>query len=192
MNVSYNFKDFTGSDISLLIQAINVLGEDLIGLELGVLRGDSSMTILQNCSIKKLYLVDNWKPYYDYLKTIPDGQPAYYMDQINQELNEFMTRHKIKYSGYGERVSIMKENSIKAANLIKNNYLDFIFFDAMMTEDQTFQEALAFFPKIKKGGFFMGHDADTKQVIEPINKVKQIFKNENKLYSYGNTFLFKI
>lgn len=192
MILSYNFKNFINSDISFLIQAINVLGEDLVGLELGVLRGDSSMTILQNCSIKKLYLVDNWEPYYDYLKTIPDGQPAYYMDQINQELNEFMTRHKIKYSGCSEKVDIIKEDSIKAANLIENNSLDFIFFDAMMTEDQTFQEALAFFPKIKKGGFFMGHDADTDQVIKPINKVKQHFKNENKLFCYGNTFLFKI
>ena len=94
--MKYNFKNYLQSDITFLIQAINVLGEDLVGLELGVLRGDSSMTILHNCSIKKLYLIDNWKPYYDYLKTIPDGQPASYMDEINQEVNEFLTRHKIK------------------------------------------------------------------------------------------------
>lgn len=189
----YDFKNYLQSDITLLIQAINVLGEDLVGLELGVLRGDSSMTILHNCSIKKLYLIDNWKPYYDYLKTIPDGQPTSYMDEINQEVNEFLTRHKIKNSGYNDKVEIIKEDSIKASTFIQDDHLDFIFFDAMMTESQTYEEAFAYLPKVKKGGIFIGHDANAlQQVISPIEKVKAHFKNNNKIHSFGNTFCFRI
>ena len=193
MNLHYNYKDYTKSDIAPLIQAINAIGENLTGLELGVLRADSSMTILQNCSVKKLFLIDNWKPYHDYLKIKPDGEPSYYMDAINQEINEFMTMHKIKYSQHSEKVKIIKEDSLVASKLIKDESLDFIFFDAMMTENQTFEEASAFFPKIKKGGFFMGHDAEClDQVITPLNKVKEYFHNTNQIYSYANTFLFRV
>lgn len=191
--MKYNFKNYLQSDITLLIQAINTLGEGLVGLELGVLRGDSSMTILHNCSIEKLYLIDNWKPYHDYLKTIPDGKPASYMDEINQEVNEFLTRHKIKNSGHTNKVEIIKEDSIKASAFIPDNHLDFIFFDAMMTESQTYKEAFAYLPKVKKGGIFMGHDANAlQQVISPIEKVKTHFKNDNKINSFGNTFCFRI
>ena len=61
----------TNSDIMPHILAINTMGNNLIGLELGVFKGDSFLTILHNCNnVKKLYGVDNWKPYYDFLKPI--------------------------------------------------------------------------------------------------------------------------
>ena len=72
----YNFKNNSGTDIAPLIQAINVIGQDLVGCELGAHRGYSTMTMLHNCSLKKLFVIDNWKPYIDYLKQEPDGQPA--------------------------------------------------------------------------------------------------------------------
>lgn len=192
MELTYNFKDFR-SDIQYLIQAINVMGEDLVGLELGVFRGDSSMTILHNCSIKKLYLVDNWKPYHDFLKPIPDGKPAYFVNQIDSEINEFLTRHAIKYSGMSEKVEIIKKDSLDALEHIENESLDFIFFDAMMSQKQSFAEAMAYYPKIKKGGFFMGHDSNAiEQVLIPIKSVKKYYNNCNTLHTYQNSFLFKI
>ncbi|SVD12404.1 uncharacterized protein METZ01_LOCUS365258, partial [marine metagenome] len=71
--------------------------------------------------------------------------------------------------------------------------LDFIFFDAMVTEKQTYAEAMAYYPKIKKGGWFMGHDAECNlQVIKPIERIKQKFDNSNELVIYNNCFLFKV
>ena len=50
-----NYKDFNKSDVSPLILSINMMGENLVGLELGVFRGESFMTILHNCdNVKKL------------------------------------------------------------------------------------------------------------------------------------------
>lgn len=193
MNSNFNFKDYNKADVLLLVQAINTIGEDLIGLELGVLRADSSMAILHNCSIQKLYLVDNWKPYADYLKTNPDGEPAYHCNEAECEFNEFISRHRIKYSNSEERVQIIKEDSLIAVNYIPDESLDFIFFDAMMNQKQTYEEAMAYYPKIKKGGYFMGHDADAvKQVIDPIHNVKKYYLNNNKIHTYLNTFLFKV
>ena len=189
----YNFKDFIQADISFLIQAINVLGENLIGCELGVERGHSSMTILDNCSLKKLYLIDNWKPYVDFLKTEPDGKPGYEANHMESEINEFLCRHHIKYSSEKDKTEIIKKDSLEAVHDIEDQSLDFIFFDAMMSEEQTFNEAKAYYLKIKKNGYFMGHDAVAKkQVIEPLKKVKKIYNNNNKIFTYNNTFLFKI
>ena len=190
---NYNFKDNTTTDIALLIQAINLIGSNLIGLELGTLKGESAMTILHNCSIKKLYIVDNWKPYSDYLKSSPDGLAAYHVPECYQEVNEFITRNYIKYSGQSEKVEIIKEESMTAVKKIKNEDLDFIFFDAMMTEEQTYREAMAYYSKIKKGGYFMSHDAVCmEQVVEPIKKVKELYSNDNPIHIYANTLVFRV
>ena len=181
------------SDVSDLIIAINTLGEDLVGLELGVLKGESFLTMLNYCNIKKLYGVDSWRPYTDFLKNIPDGKPAYGVTIQEQEINRFITYHSIKYCKHRDKAEIIEKDSMEAVKQIPDNSLDFIFFDAMMTEKQSYEEAKAYYPKIKKGGFFTGHDADAKeQVIKPIEKVKKEYNNNNKLIIFNNCFLFKI
>ena len=192
MELTHSFRNHR-SDVQYLVQAINTIGDNLVGLELGVFRGESSMTILHNCSIKQLYLIDHWKPYYDFIKPVPDGQPAKIVTEIEAELNEFLTRHAIKYSGMSEKVQIIKEDSLDAVKHIEDESLDFLFFDAMLNEEQSFEEAVAYYPKIKKGGFFMGHDAHcNKQVIKPIERVKEHFNNLNSVHIYLDSFLFKI
>jgi predicted O-methyltransferase YrrM len=188
----YNFKNNSGTDIAPLIQAINVIGQDLVGCELGAHRGYSTMTMLHNCSLKKLFVIDNWKPYVDYLKQEPDGQPAYIINEIDSEINEFLFNNHLKYSGSQDKVSIIKKDSLDAVKTLQDNSLDFLFFDAMLDKNQTYEEAHAFYPKLKQSGYFMGHDANCfQQVIEPINKFKSEVGNTNKLMIYNNTFLFK-
>lgn len=187
----YSYKD-NKADISPLILAINTLGENLIGLELGVYQANSTITILHNCSIKKLYAIDNWKPYYDCLRIIPDNQVSFVIDEKQSEINKFLSFHNIKYSGSKEKIKIIEKDSIEALKEIKDYSLDFIFFDATVTEEQSYEEAKAVYNKIKKGGYFTGHDANCIQhVIEPIKKVMKEHNNNNKLYSYQNCFLFK-
>ena len=56
----YNFVDAL-TDIRSAVLLIGLHGKDLIGLELGVFRAESHLTILQNCpNVKKLYGIDNW------------------------------------------------------------------------------------------------------------------------------------
>jgi|TARA_R100000426_G_scaffold1263_2_gene2269 hypothetical protein len=192
-DITCDYRDCDSADIGPLIQAINMLGENLVGLELGVDKGESSLTILHNCSIQKLYLIDSWKPYDDWLKTKPDGKPAYSVNRMDIELCEFLTRLKVKYSGMSDNVEIIKKDSLDAVKSISDLSLDFIFFDAMMTKEQSYNEAHAYYPKIKKGGIFMGHDANAiEQVMKPIASIKQYYNNKNKIHRYLNTFLFKI
>ena len=183
------------SDISALILAINTMGNNLIGLELGVCTGDSFMTILHNCNnVKKLYGVDSWKPYYDFIKPNPDGKPAYFVNEQQSEFNRFIFFWQLKYgTNKSHNFEIIEKDSLIAAKDISDNSLDFMFFDAMLTEEQTYAEALAYYPKIKKGKYFLGHDALCDlQVIKPIEKVKQKFNNSNEIVIYGNCFLFMV
>ena len=92
----------------------------------------------------------------------------------------------------GSKYQIIEKDSLEAVDEIPDESLDFIFFDAMMTDDQTFQEAIAYYPKIKKGGYFMGDDAFcTKQVIDPIIEVMNHYGNKNKLTVYNRVFFFR-
>lgn len=191
--MQYNLKHYNQSDISPLILAINTLGKNLIGLELGVFRAKSLITILHNCDIQKLYGVDNWLPYEDYLKGVPDGKPAYRITERDQELNKFNSYHLIKHADPENKIKIIEKDSLEAVKEIEDNSLDFIFFDAMMTEEQTYNEAMAYYPKIKKNGLFTGHDAMCySQVIKPIKKVKEHYSNHNSIISYSDCFMFKI
>jgi len=191
--MTYSFKNHDKADVTNLIMAINLLGENLVGLELGVFQGSSLMTILHNCSIKKLYGVDHWKGYTDYLSREPNYQPVYTVSDEDSEYNKLTALHRIKHSGMKDKVTIIEADSLEAVKKIKDKSLDFIFFDAMMDEDQTYNEALAYYPKIKSGGYFMGDDAFCKeQVIMPLTRVLKHYKNVNSIVTYGRCFMFKI
>lgn len=194
-NKNYSFKNNIRCDVTSLIQAINTLGDDLVGCELGVEKGKSSFTILDNCSIKRLYLIDNWEPYVDYIasgKSEPN-KPFYGVDEKEQDLNEMTFHHFLKYSSSKDKVVILKKDSKQAVLDIPDQSLDFIFFDAMLTKEQSFEEAYLYYPKIKKGGLFTGHDANSiTQVLKPVQKIKEMYGNHNKIKIYNDTFLFRI
>ena len=190
----FTHRNNINSDIQPLILAINIMGKNLTGLELGVLRGESFMTILHNCNnVDKLIGVDNWKPYSDYIKNEPDGEPAYTVGEKESEYNKYVTSLNLKYGNVDNRYKIIEKDSLEAINDIEDESLDFIFFDAMMSAKQTFEEGMAYYKKIKRGGFFTGHDSNAiEQVMKPIEKVKQNYNNTNELVIYSNCFLFKI
>ena len=108
-------------------------------------------------------------------------------------MNKFITLSNLKYWWNDTKFEIIPKDSMEAIKEIPDESLDFLFFDAMMSEEQTYQEALAYYPKLKKGGYFMGDDAHcTKQVITPIMKVMDKFKNKNRLTVYNRVFFFKV
>ena len=64
----YHAYDFTISfpDVRSLLLAIDLLGPDTVGVEVGLFRAESFCTILQGCqNVKTLYGVDPWVPYVD-------------------------------------------------------------------------------------------------------------------------------
>jgi len=189
---NYNFKDCQ-SDIKSVIHLINLQGNNLIGLELGILRGESFCTVLQNCpNVKLLYGVDSWKPFTDFLIKDYDGKtPAYCIDEKKIETFKFIAYHNIKYSGHKYKTIILEKDHLEALEDIPNNYLDFIFLDNYLNFQDALETIEKWFPKVKNNGLFMGHDINCEPIFEALNIfLKKI--NYTKLISiFDNTWAIK-
>lgn len=189
--MNYNFNNTT-PDAKSIIHLIAQQGNNLIGLELGVLKGESFCCMLDSCpNIKTLYGIDTWEPYDDYLAAEHRTTPVYSVDKKIQEVNEFLTRHNIKWCNNGHKAKIIKKDSNKCASKFKNNYLDFIFFDTYMTREQAIKDLELWIPKIKKGGLVMGHDWGAIDIKETVLNYRKKHNIKNILSVYDNTWVWR-
>jgi len=186
----YQFKDTEWSrqsDIQSLIHTINLLGDDLVGVELGVFEGQSFCTMLQNCpNIKTLYGVDSYLPYEDYIKDDYDGAPKYFRDEKEMEIIKLVSYHRIKYSGMKEKVIFYERDSNDVVKEFVNESIDFIFIDTCLTEHQAKNDIELWYPIVKKGGLFSGHDWNSKQIQRPVNEFREKNNIKNNLSTFYN------
>lgn len=162
-----NYKDFK-SDISPLVMTINLLGSDLVGLELGINRSDSFMTLLENCpNISKLYGVDNFKPHHDiWNDRVVDGME---LDMIRAES---LSKHL--HSPHKNKIVFIEKNSLDAAAEIEDGSLDFIFIDADHSYEAVLADLKAWYPKVKSGGLMAGHDIYYSPVTKAVNEFREM------------------
>ncbi len=125
------------------------LARNGVGAEIGVGWGEFSKTILQNAEPRLLYLVDNWtqQPYEVY-----GDDPANYDQKIkdsayHQVLSWFLT---------DDRVRVVKGDSLDVAKDLPDGWLDWLYLDA--NHLQCDADLRAWWPKVKTGGWLMGHD----------------------------------
>jgi len=189
---SYDFTD-APADIKSLIHCINLQGKNLVGLELGVFRGVSFCTVLQNCpNIKTLHGVDSWKPYKDYLKDPYDDKSwAYEMDQKEIEYIKFQALHTIKYSGYQNKAVIHEKDSNEALQEFEDNSLDFIFIDTFLSYEQAVNDIKNWYPKVKQGGLFAGHDWHVSVIKRAVNDFRENNNIDSTLSSFDKCWVWK-
>lgn len=148
------------------------LGDDVVGLEIGTCRAESTAFLLDKCpNIIKLYTIDPYKAYDDW-----NGE-------ITQDvLNKFMKVAKKNLKQYGDRVQMIRETSSDAAEKIKTitdkAEFDFIFVDGDHSYDATYSDCEKYYPLLKKGGLFCGHDYSS---IEAVNKAVNTFRDNYKI-----------
>ena len=126
-----------------------------VGAELGVYQGKTSLHLLENHPELKMYLIDIWNKIHwlPKEKFIPGSELYVHYDQ---KKNEKMCR-----SGclkYGKRATIFKAVSWESATFFPDNFLDFVFIDAVHSEEGVARDIMAFYPKVKVGGWITGHD----------------------------------
>jgi Methyltransferase domain len=145
------------------------LGENVVGLEIGTCRAESTAYLLEKCpNIVKLYTVDPYKGYKDW-----NGE-------ITQEVvDRFMMIAQENLSQYGDRVQMVRETSIDAASKIATitdkEEFDFIFVDGDHSYDATLADCEAYYPLLKKGGLFCGHDYSS---IEDVKNAVNNFRSK--------------
>lgn len=137
----------TRYDIGHVLDAMELTGE---GVEVGVAFGENAEIILDTCQLSKLWLIDPW----DY---VPNENPKGYADAIKDWLGCYRyCRDKV--DRFGARARMMQFTSVKGAELFKDESLDFVYIDANHMRPYIDNDLKAWWPKVKVGGIFGGHD----------------------------------
>lgn len=124
----------------------NLKGE-LIGVEVGVQKGNHAMEIFNSLNLEKLYLIDIWRPY------IQEKRELNFANDYENVLQKFNGK---------ENVIIMRQDSIEASKQFEENSLDFVYIDDCHQYEFVKKDIEAWLPKVKKGGILSGHDYATK------------------------------
>jgi hypothetical protein len=149
--------------------------ENPIGAEVGVWRGDLSIRLLDNIPGLTLFMIDLWSPRAYKNKEYESASPEMMDEYENNCYNNLKHVEEITEKYY-ERAIILKQDSVKAAETFEDRYFDFVFLDADHSYKGVKRDILAWFQKVKIGGWLCGHDYNN---FEGVNKaVDELFDAE--------------
>ena len=139
----------TRNEFGQLLKELNLTG---YGVELGVAAGSFSKTLLETSALKILFSIDRWNDHHDYSQYLA-------------------TVHTL--AQFRERSVILRLPFEEAVQLFNNNVFDFIYIDGYAHTGQDKGRTLhEWWPKVKPGGIFGGHDYSTTwpKTIEQVNQ----------------------
>lgn len=160
-----------------LVPYIKRQGDNLVGIEIGTCRAESTFDILDKCSnVLKLYTVDPYKAYDDWA------------GEISQEvIDKFMMIAQENVKPFDDRVQMIRDTSINVAKKIKTilntkdeTPFDFIFVDGDHSYEATLADCEAYYPLLKTGGIFCGHDY---QALDSVRRAVDDYRTKNKITS---------
>ncbi|KAI3438686.1 hypothetical protein D9Q98_001106 [Chlorella vulgaris] len=120
------------------------------GAELGVLVGDfaeHTLNIWQGC--KTYYLVDLWAKQKNYVDLANS-------DDKEQELRYETTQKRL--APWEGKTQFKRMYTTEAAKQIPDNSLDYVYVDARHDYCGVMEDLQAYWPKLRSGGIFAGHD----------------------------------
>jgi hypothetical protein len=130
---------------------LNRRGLTGIGVEVGVKQGRYSEFLLRHWQGAKLISVDSWR----------ESSDGAYVDNANvpqPEQEAFYEEARRRLGPFGERSEIWRTTSLEAARRIGDGELDFVYLDARHDEHSVLEDLEAWYPKLRPGGVFAGHD----------------------------------
>lgn len=169
--------------------------KDLVIAEIGVFEGDSSLSLLEYCDIKKIYLIDPFS------KEIADS--INFKDGINNKLDiNLFNRTKQRLDKFKDKIIWLQEISDTAHTKIPDDELDFIFIDGAHTYEAVYKDLVNFYSKVKMNGIIAGDDFSNKfesfGIIEAVNDVLpqvgyteiDLYRHPHKPEDYYSSFAF--
>lgn len=134
-------------EIGKVLTAMRLSG---VGAEIGVAFGENAEQILLSSSLKTLLLVDLWN-------YVPDQSAVGYGDMI-KDWNGCYKYCLNKLEPMKDRTAVLKMTSEEASRIIADGSLDFVYIDANHMSPFVDLDLEMWYPKVKSGGVFGGHD----------------------------------
>lgn len=159
---------------------LNDLGLQGIGVEVGTHKGVFSELILVGSNLSKMCSIDSWN---DLSGTKYSDA---YFNHTYQEQCQFKREAVARLAKFGSRSEILHMFSAKAVKLFVDALLDFVYIDAHHTYESCSEDLTLWFPKVKIGGVFAGHDYvedglwDYKRVFGVKRAVDEFVKREKQ------------
>lgn len=128
-----------------------------IGAELGVAKGHFSKYLTDNHDFDIFFCIDKWNDHHD------ENEKNYVIDIFKNKRN----------------VKIFQMDFEKAIDLFQDEYFDFIYIDGYAHTGQNEGHTLRqWYPKLKSGGIFSGHDYCEQKWPKTFNQVNKFLKEE--------------
>jgi len=130
----------------------------ITGIEIGTNRADLTLAILSATPHSFVYTIDPWK-HEDVSNLLPgdelfeSGLPQSYHD-----LNREETKKRLLIPEYKDRVEIIPLKSSEAVERFTPNSYDFVWIDGNHSKSAITSDLELYYPLVKEGGIFGGHD----------------------------------
>jgi len=174
--VEWGKKNISGSG---LVEHINKLKGDLIGVEIGVCLGVTTELYAKEIpNLKKLYAVDHYPSFIDWNGTV-----------VSEDRQEAMKQHAAnRLQPYKDKIEFVYTSSVEFVQTLEDESLDFIFIDGDHSYEGALRDFKNFYPKVKRGGIFAGHDL----YIPTVEKALMEFFGNMDIESVSQNAWFKI
>jgi hypothetical protein len=198
-----NFSDIHLPATKGICSFIDRLGDDSVGLQIGISEANDTCYLLQHCPlIKRMDLVDKYEEYIDYIcgngvlhsenqfnskidYSLSDNMYEAFkinQDEMNEEYNTAV--NNLILSGYVDKVILYKMDSEEFLKYIKDEYYDFIILDAHLSYNHAYRDMQHWYSKVKIGGIFALHDYMCPEIYSAIKNFRNHNHIEDKGYRY--------
>jgi predicted O-methyltransferase YrrM len=136
---------------------LNGVGLDGVGIEVGTFYGEYAETILRSWNGETLYCIDPWERQAEYNEAINEADWG--------EVYKAAFYRAIQFDG---RMELMRGYSVNEVEGFTDNYNDFVYIDAKHDYESIKEDLRLWWPKVKPGGVFCGHDfyQDAKSQVQ--------------------------
>ena len=142
--------------------------EEIKVAEIGVWTGLLSKYLLKYRPLMQLYMIDRWSTYTDEEKAGDEsGKMTYYDQEVFDNAEKTAMSETEKYK---DRRIVIKSDSAKAADQVKDNSLDLVFIDADHSYEGVKKDIQAWLPKVKDNGWIGGHDYTRRGVEKAVSE----------------------
>ena len=168
-----------------MVDLIRELGSDITIAEVGVAFGLNLINLVEQCpNVSKAYAVDGWLPYQDWGDDCEFGaMPADLMASVKDRFYEFLSAYAKR-----DKIEVIEKPAADGVSFLPQ--CDFIFIDANHATKHVLEDCLNYWPKVKAGGIFAGHDWATPQVeagVQQFLAAHNISESKLNVMHHNNT-----